>query len=393
MYVELALVLWVVVNTTLGVYFGLHLTSDFDGFYFAAQAFRQGLDPYTQGRETLAWANTNPPLFLWLLQPLTFLPVQQAEAAWMIVGMLCLLVSIACVARALNRRTSLLILLVLVPHTVSLNLYLGQVGLLLMPLMTAAWLADRRARWAASAACLGVAMAWKPFLGLYAIDLARRRQWRALAVWGGAGALIAGCSVIVGGFDQTQAWLTSMVSVDRLSGYVGNGSWRGWTRRLFFEDAISATPTETALVETSALEYTVWLAGVVMLLAVTASCLRRREVDARWSVLGLVTLLVSPLGWVYYLAVWTGPLVATLRTSPLTLAGLGLLSVPVTPLAGSGILDDRPVLVLTLGSAAFWGILCLWIAACRASDRVAQSATVSRSPAQNHMDGVRTVRS
>jgi hypothetical protein len=235
-------------------------------------------------------------------------------------------------------------------------------------------------------------MAWKPFLGLYALDLARRREWPALAVCGLTGAVVTACSVIVGGVGQMQGWLASMTSVDRLSGYVGNGSWRGWTRRLFVDDAISATPTQAALIETSAIEYAVWVAGVGLLLAVTAWCLRRRDVDARWSLLGLATLLISPLGWVYYLAMWTGPLVATLRASSLALAGLVLLSVPVTPLAGSGILDARPVLVLTFGSATFWGILCLWIAAWRAPDRLACSATLPRSVAGRQMDGVTALR-
>src|SRR5437016_139253 len=74
---------------------------DFTVFMMSARALRQGTDPY---RELLALhaPNANPPAFMFLMLPLTFVPERLAFALWTSASILCLVFSLEQTARALT---------------------------------------------------------------------------------------------------------------------------------------------------------------------------------------------------------------------------------------------------------------------------------------------------
>jgi len=84
-------------------------------------------------------------------------------------------------------------------------------------------------------------------------------------------------------------------------------------------------------------------------------------VDRDWSIVWLVSLIVAPLGWVYYYWLAAGPLLARMkvRSWPVLAAGVALLphSIrPEYPAVGGSV-----PFAATVGSSFFWATLLLWL--------------------------------
>jgi hypothetical protein len=97
--------------------------------------------------------------------------------------------------------------------------------------------------------------------------------------------------------------------------------------------------------------------GIVTLAVVS----RRQDVDFDWLVCGALSLLVSPLGWVYYVPLLAGPLVAVSLERPwILMAGAGFLW-PVLQLTALAPITRWSA--LTAFSLPFWSMLAVWSAA------------------------------
>jgi hypothetical protein len=201
--------------------------------------------------------------------------------------------------------------------------------------------------------------------------LAATRRWRATAAAMGA----AGAAVAVGaaayGAGTYLDWVSGL-------GRIGwwwlpmNASLRGLVSRLFDAGASMA-----AVMPAPWLVQPAWmlLTGVVVLVTVwrtvrlAAPVLAPETVDAAFLVLVLSALLVSPLGWVYYLPLATGPALAAASRGPilgkvgwqrgLLLGSVALLYVPFEVAEAW---QPSAFATLTLASIYAWGLLGCWTA-------------------------------
>jgi hypothetical protein len=186
------------------------------------------------------------------------------------------------------------------------------------------------------------------------------------AVWG-LGFLLVGAAGYRSWFEVLRrvAWIS----------HLANGSLLAATLRLFTrQDALDITPV--ILLEQWAMPIWWGSVGVVSVLAARA-ILRHQSPDRAWLVIVLASLLVSPLGWIYYVPLAAGPLVGYLLSATngarrLAIVGYLFLCVPYT------LMDRHHELVLSVlvASAGTWGVLALFAAAVMARRREPlQSAT------------------
>src|SRR4029450_5599499 len=107
-----------------------------------------------------------------------------------------------------------------------------------------------------------------------------------------------------------------------------------------------------------------WLLVAIVLLVGVRVIGKDEDRDRAWSTITFGSLLISPLGWTYYVPLATGPLAGYLRrASPpvrwIGAIGYAFLCVPYTVMNGSyGV-----ALGLVVASASTWGILGLYTAA------------------------------
>jgi hypothetical protein len=107
------------------------------------------------------------------------------------------------------------------------------------------------------------------------------------------------------------------------------------------------------------LGWPVWLPLAALAGLLTLAALRRgNALDSDWLRCGTLALLVSPLGWVYYVPLLAGPLAALMIKRPVLLwTCVGLLS-PVLQVVARAPL--APWSAVTLFSLPFWSLLALW---------------------------------
>ena len=363
--------------------------SDFTIFYYTARMVADGLPMYGESpaRYGIAWAadhlgNLNPPHFQLLTWPFRWLTYGQALLIWVAMNAAGLAVAVWMVVRELRLQLTVRRVVVLGGATLAAAPFTtvavtSEMTFLLMVPFTAAWIAWRRGGWTRAGAWLGVCVSLKLFLLLLAPWLAWRRRWRAL----GAMALSASALVAIGaavfGPDAYRQWAETL-------GRVGwwwlpmNASWEGFVSRL-----MDGSRTVEPLLRLPALVKPLAMAGGATICAVTLWAVRRQDGagdagparrDLAMLTLFAGALLASPLGWVYYLPLAWGPLLAWLefgvppaerlaqpwgRRERLVLGvGLAMLYVPQEVAAAA---QPSALATLTMASAYFWGTGLLWL--------------------------------
>jgi hypothetical protein len=163
-----------------------------------------------------------------------------------------------------------------------------------------------------------------------------------------------------------RSWLAALGQIS-WSAHVANASLLGLLTR-----TLSTTPEilhATPIVDRPALVPPLWTAGIVLIAALGVRALvATKNLDRAWAVLLVGSLLVSPLGWVYYATMFTGPLLAVAmasgRWTRITIAaGYGCLLVPPV-----GVPSPGPIGVVVLGSIYGWGLLMVYAAVALARD-------------------------
>jgi len=314
---------------------------DFATFYATGRAWIAGADVYASGQ----LPNLNPPIATLLFAPFAWLPLHGALVPWLILNLLGLLVSLRILGRELAIAPSLRGLVLIGLSLPALQLvHSGNLGWLLMVPATLAWRSARRDQWTQAGAWLGLVLMLKPmFLG-FLIYVAWRRQWRALLACGavGLGSLVLGAAIV--GVDAYASWFrvvgtvnTANLSNASLLGLVGLwGLPRPWYG----------------------------LAGAVVV-GLTGWRLAQgpRSVDREWTIVWLASILISPIGWVYYLWFAAGPLLATFHgqsSRRLTIA-IGLLSVGALPLLALSRVLPGPMGALFAPVAGVATLLLWWV--------------------------------
>jgi MFS family permease len=345
----------------LAVLSGLVLTrfdrrTDFRIFYRSALAWRSHQPIYPETRP-----NLNLPAVVVAYVPLTYLSERNALSLFTLAGIGCVI--------AASRRISSVVTAVPWFVVASLifaleggwtNLWLGQEGLVVMLLTTLGWLADRDRRDVAAGGWAGAAIYAKPFLAGLLIYWAWRRQWRSL----GAAALAMTAVVLVGAAfagptSYLQWWRSLGLGPAPYSPL--NASLLGLWSRLFFGSEF-APPL---LREPPRVLLTLWaLSIIVLVIAIYKRIATDRRADLAWALIMLGSLLVSPLGWIYYLPLAAGPIVASM-------GGIGSwicfwISAYMLLLFRSNVMANLQMsagAALSVGSIYAWALLLLFVAA------------------------------
>lgn len=257
--------------------------------------------------------NLNPPIFIALTRPLSALPFAQAWWAWMslsligaVLGMTLLMREIASTPRSPWLAPLLGSTALLCYHPTLANASLGQVGTLLLPPLLLAWRALRRENIIQAGLWIGLLAALKPFLALLWLGLLLIKQWRAFAV---AGVVILTLSAL-GWFlfgSEVHRHYTLVASDVTWNGANWNASWLGLTERFFSGQADSVLPQGSLQARGSAGLLSLLTLCIAAWALFTAPSDPKQQANALVSWTVPASLLVSPLGWVYYFPLMSLP--------------------------------------------------------------------------------------
>jgi hypothetical protein len=329
-----------------GLLFAKPGANDFTILYYTARMADDGFQMYGNlpTEYGLDWkaphlGNLNPPHFQLLVAPLVPLGYRGALVAWLVANVLIVAACAWIVVRELRpaltlKRMLLATLLVFASAAWTSVAVTGEMSLLLLLPCTGAWVAARRGRWEVAGVLLGVAASLKVFLLVFGawLIVARLHRLSHVGWW----------------------WLPMNLSL------------RGMADRVFVAHGPFA-----AVFAAPAVVQPAWLVAALVVVAVTAWRTwpaRGVDVDRVFATLLVAALLVSPLGWIYYLPLATAPVVAlAIRRE---LSGPGPLRVALAAIALAFLYvpvevteRGQPSALATLGLACAhgWGALLLWV--------------------------------
>jgi Glycosyltransferase family 87 len=335
---------------------------DFQTFYASAHAWLSGQDLYASTGQ-----NMNPPAFVVLTAPLALLPMRASLVVWWILNAIAAVAALRLVMRETGLRIGRGHVLVALGFAgTKTQVFLGQTAWLLMLPATLGWRAYRRGQQWRAGAWWGLAIALKPILLPVVAGLAWRKQYRAVAGALAAGAAVSLFGLLGGGVAGYRAWLNTGHNVYWFFREM-NGSILGFLSRV----GLAPSP-----------RFALWVALSAVVVAATWYRRRRHaDPDADTLTWVLVSLLVAPLGWVYYVPLAVGPLVAVSarRGFPRwSWIGLAPLFWPPGLLWSPQDATQTPVVVASLYGL---GVLVLWWLAtgARAKQPAEQRATHGES--------------
>ena len=369
-YVQPYLKTWRQIHTATGA-------NDFTIFYESAKAVADGRSMYeVPSLRGTATANTsmnlNPPHFNMLLRPLASLPYGQAFIMWSALNVFALVTSVAIIVRTLNiaitpSRLAAWGVLVIASTPFTSTAATAEWSFILLLPFTIAWSCTKHDRWHYAGWWLGCCMSLKLFFLLFLPWLVLRGRWRsaawaivAMLVWTSAGLLWSG----PGSYLQ---WVLTLGSVEWWW-HPMNASWQGFVWRLLRGGGAIAGGFAA-----EDLARPISVAGAALISAVSlwaASRLSRTSdsTDAGILVLLCGSLLASPLGWVYYVPLALGPLVAVLWTrwwQRVDRFWLGTAAIAIVglyvPLENVRVGQPSAWASITVTSSYFWGLFLLWL--------------------------------
>lgn len=184
---------------------------DFDTFWRSAHALaEQGAGSAAVYDTGARLHNLNPPLLSVLLVPFGLLDPVLAYRLFTALSVVLVVVAVGAVCRetGIGRRWSVLVLGgVLASSPLHGTLLLGQVYPLLLALLVAGLLAERRGRPYLAATCYGIMVALKPSLAPVLFLPAVQRRWRPFLAGIGAAAVATVIGVVVAGLPTAWQWL------------------------------------------------------------------------------------------------------------------------------------------------------------------------------------------
>jgi alpha-1,2-mannosyltransferase len=329
--------------------FGRLFDTDFYVFYESALAWRNGsADLYTTTHD---FPNLNPPHFVVAFAPLTLVQPRVALIIWFALNIGAAVCATVLIWRelALPRSFSAIgLAIAFAGLTTGLQFGLEEAqptGVFAL-LLTGAWYAARRRHEKLAGVLLGLLVSVKPFFVCVLLVQTLKRQWIVL-VW----AAMAGVSALIAGL--------ALAGVHSYVRWVEVGRQVSW-----FIYPLNASIM--GVVARAGLAWSAWFAASAIVVVVTVLAVRQSDrADAAWLVSGLASVLISPLGWLYYLPLLAGPLTAVARQRPAILA------------AGVGFLWPLPLLMMLIPvntwtvvivfSIPAWSLLGIWACAVRQS--------------------------
>jgi hypothetical protein len=328
--------------------------ADFSTFYYSGAEWLAGRSPYV--REGFH-PNLNPPLLIAaVFAPLARLPYPTAKVVWVVVGALGLAASFRVITRELSIAPVKVVWLVGIFLLTSASAYVwmaGQVTWLLMYPGTRSWAAYRKGRWTAASVWLAPLIVAKPILIVFALLL----PWRVWLVSGLASAGLTAAGVLWTGWTPWLTWLRVSSDVTWLANPANMSLW-GLASRLQTGDRLGGGIAD--------LHPLVIVLVLVIMPVAALLVLRERDADRRMVRAMLVTLLIAPLGWVYYVPLCAGPAIASWPRNRWAVACLVALCVPLPFL--QPIWDKSPGVIRSLGSVYALALILAWVAWSKRSD-------------------------
>ncbi len=293
---------------------------------------------------------------------------QNGFIAWTVCSLALLVACVPTIGRHARLAPLDVVVVILAATGTFLALAFGQVSFFLMALFTAAWSADRRGRTSEAGVLLGVLTVLKPFYGLFALYFLWRRQWRALFAYGAvcvAGTLAGWALVGTSGFLE---WLTRLGEV-RWRWHIYNASAWGVGDRLFSVQPFFRATGWTPLIDSTTLARLTTAILLLLVALVIWRAISKNDIDRSYALLGLGSMLISPLGWIYYLPAFLGPVIVVLARRPSRwlwpLTAIGIIPYTVLVNRSYGILGT-----VLVGQWAFVTTLGLLLLVAAAPDRV-----------------------
>jgi hypothetical protein len=282
---------------------------DFRRLYVSAVSWAHGGDPYAI--RIADTPNLNAPILLPFLWLFTLGSEQAGFIAWTITSFVLLAVCIPAISRHARIDPLHLVILILACTGTFVALTFGQVSFLLMPIFSMAWCADRKGDTARAGAMLGLLSVLKPFYGLFGLYLLWRREWRAFGwyVVVFVAGMLAGWAIV--GTSSLLEWGMRMRDV-QWRWHIYNASAWGVGDRLFAVQPFYRVTGWTPLVVSPLLGNLLTAVIVIAVVAILWRALSKFDVDRSYALLALACLLISPLGWLYYLPSILAPVVVVL---------------------------------------------------------------------------------
>jgi glycosyl transferase family 87 len=320
-------------------------SSDFSILYWSAEHTSPEMFVAPPGYR----GNRNPPLLQLILRPLTAFPLLVATAIFRTLSIASLCACIWWLARASDERwTAADYGAVLAWAPMAAVIALNQLTWILWPLLLWAWWCWRRDRWSAGSVGYGLALALKPFLGVFLLWLLITRRWRAALVSTGVAAASFAIGVMAYGIDVSVAWIQALGNISWTAGPM-NASLHAILARALTSSPVSSSP----IVTIPQLAAPLAIGGSLVIVIVTLLRTRRQHIDQSWLPLMASAFLASPLGWLYYFW-WILP-----GTRPSRL----LFESPLLWIPWAVLFLGQPNgwLTVTVGSLYFWGLFVLWL--------------------------------
>lgn len=250
--------------------------------------------------------NLNPPIFMLAMIPLSSLPYTAAWWTWNCWSIFCILLSTWMLSRS-EKNQCRRAYLTLIGSTVALAFYptianfsLGQLGSFLLLPLTCAWINLSQKSYVRAGFWLGLAMAFKPFLGVLMVGMLCMKRWQLAFTTVVSATLFTATGVAIFGWTASMDYI-NLASNVTWTATNWNASFIGFVDRAFVG---MGAPLDTCL---SILPKLLgWVAASVILIAWSWQMrkVHRRSAesaDAALFSVGLpISLLASPLGWMYY---------------------------------------------------------------------------------------------
>ena len=294
--------------------------NDFGRFYHSTQAYLNEQGMYGPNSATPAqwfglyaqdmW-DLNPPHFHILFFPLTQLPIKEAFLIWGLLSLAALFASLRLIvkeiAQDITAQQSIIILLFLLMFTgTGLVFRSAQVSFLLLLPLTLAWIKARQNNWPLAGLYLGLGACLKPFLLIFLPYLVFRKQFVALRNLFAVFLVAFSLGLLTFGIEAHKDWIEGLALV--------NWYWVGSNVSIlgFLTRTLGENPTFAVSIDASALIYPFWIVSSLVIalwtIIATASDTTEKAVDRSFALLLIAALLISPLGWTYYLFFSFGPL-------------------------------------------------------------------------------------
>jgi len=350
--------------------------------------------------------NAHPPTSVVLALPLGRLDYSDAVVAWNVVSIVALAVSLVIVAAAMPELRKLFLpVAALLPFCLPIygNLQQGQLTLVLLLFVTAAWALDRSGRPEAAGVLIGAAATVKLFPAYLVLPLVARGRWQALlAAAVSAVAVSLATAALLGRatYDDYLHTVLPYLQVFPTLGY--NASFAGFWNKLFNPAGEGGVVVplwpSPATARWGTLFCDAVVTAIVAMLAYRAKTPAGRDLAFGTAVTAM--LLVSPVTWDISMVLLLVPLALLARTAeksrwiPFVLVlVLVLLCIPqkqltVLALAGRTVRVVSPGFMLGAPSLKFYALLAtfmLGVAAFRIEER---AAAVNRRELGSQTDGV-----